>query len=87
MKFEEMLKLKKMLEEANRPHTLAPIYDGLQIRLYADERKTRELDDVIIHQYSHGYEQGLLETFCLNECAGFETAEQVFKGWEKEYFS
>ena len=86
-KFEEMLKLKNKLEEANIPHTLCALWDGLQIRIYADEGKTRELDDVVIHQYSHGYKQGLLETYLLNECEGFETAEQVFEGWKEKYFS
>lgn len=86
-RFEEMLKLKNKLEEANIPYTLGALWGGLQIRIYADKEKTRELDDVVIHQYSHGYKQGLLETYNLGECDGFETAEQVFKGWMEKYFS
>lgn len=44
---------------------------------------THELDDAICHTYSHGYIDGLLETFSLNECEGWETAEQVFEGGKK----
>ena len=44
-----------------------------------------ELDDVIWHCYSRGYEKGLLETYKLNTCNGFETAEEVFAGWKEMY--
>lgn len=83
--YAEIRKLYAMLNEANIPCTLAPLYDGWQIHVYADEDKTRELDDAICHSGSHGYRNGLLETYLLNGCDGWETAEQVFKGWKKMY--
>ena len=81
----EIRKLYTRLNEAGIPCTLAPLYDGWQVSVYADEDKTRELDDCIIHRGSHGYQNGLLETYRLNDCEGWETAEDVFKGWAKMY--
>ena len=83
--FTEIEKLHSLLTEAGISHTFAPLYDGMQIRVYADHKHIRELDDAVIHSGSHGVEDGLLETFCLNDCIGRETAEQVFKGWKKMY--
>lgn len=57
----------------------------MQIRAYADPQMTHEFDDAIIISGSHGAEAGLLETFRLNDCVGWETAEQVFEGWKKMY--
>ena len=57
------------------------MFDGVQVRIYADEEKTNELDDAIIHGGSRGSQDGLLETFILNDYKGYETAEQVFEGW------
>ena len=61
--------------------------NALQIRIYRDNTFQEDLDDVVFHKYSHGYAQGLLETYFLNDCDGFETAEQVFNGWMEKYFS
>ena len=83
--FAEIEKLHSLLTKAGIPHTFAPLRDGMQIRVYADPQHIRELDDAIITSGSHGVEAGLLETFCLSDCDGWETAEQVFKGWKKMY--
>ena len=83
--FTEIKKLDSMLTEAGIPHTFAPTWDGMQIRMYADSKLIHELDDAIIHSGSHGVEAGLLETYYLNDCDGWETAEQVFEGWKKMY--
>ena len=83
--FAEIEKLHSLLAEAGIPHIFAPLWDGKQIRVYADSEFTRELDDAVIHSGSHGVWAGLLETFCLNDCDGWETAEQVFEGWKKMY--
>ena len=85
---DEMNKLHEMLLSARIPHTfmnMDPIFgaDALQIRFYSDNTFTHELDDVVFHRYSHGYMLGLLETFNLGNCDGYETAEQVFNGWKK----
>lgn len=84
-KFDEIIKLHQMLAEENIPHTFASLFDGLQIRVYADEEMTNEIDDCVCHSGSHGYANGLLETYLLNSCDGWETAEQVFGGWKKMY--
>lgn len=84
-KFTEITKLHDMLKEAGIPHTFGPCWDGLQICVYADEEMENELDDCVCHSGSHGYSEGLLETFCLGDCEGWETAEQVFEGWKKMY--
>ena len=83
--FAEIEKLHSLLAEAGIPHIFAPLWDGKQIRVYADSEFTRELDDAVIHSGSHGVQAGLLETCCLNDCDGWETAEQVFEGWKKMY--
>lgn len=82
---DEIKKLHEMLTNAGIPHILSPCWDGMQIRVYADADMTNELDDCIIHSGSHGCQDGLLETFCLNSCKGNETAEDVFKGWTEMY--
>ena len=83
--YAEIKKLANLLTEENIPFTFVSIFGGFQIRVYADQEKNIELDDCICHPYSHGYEQGLLETHSLNDCEGYETAEQVFEGWKKMY--
>ena len=88
----EMNKLHEMLFKAGINHTFMMMdtnifgADALQIRIYRDGTFQEELDDVVFHKYSHGYAQGLLETYTLGECDGFETAEQVFKGWMEKFF-
>lgn len=89
-KFAEIRKLNKMLNEAGIPHTFGEFptllyFVGYQIRIYADEEMTKEIDDCVCHTGSHGYSEGLLETYLLNGCDGWETAEQVFEGWKKWY--
>lgn len=84
----EMKKLHIMLLSAHIPHTFKRMdssfgADALQIRFYSDDTHIYELDDVVFHRYSHGYALGLLETYRLGDCNGFETAEQVFEGWKK----
>ena len=89
----EMNKLHEMLLKAGINHTFMAMdtsifgTDALQIRIYRDNTFQEELDDVVFHRFSHGYAQGLLETYTLGECDGYETAEQVFKGWMEKFFS
>lgn len=83
--FTEIEKLHSMLTKANIPHTFTTWYDGKQISIYKDKGHFYNLDDVIIHSGSHGVHLGLLETYYLNKCKGYETAEEVFKGWKKMY--
>lgn len=83
--FTEIEKLHDLLLEAGIPHTYQDLFGGRQIRIYADEKMTNEIDDAIIHRGSHGHQNGLLETFSLSDCEGWETAEQVFEGWKEMY--
>ena len=89
----EMNKLHEMLSSAGIHHTFmtmdATLFGAgaMQIRIYRDGTFQEELDDAVCHCFSHGGEVGLLETYHLNECEGFETAEQVFKGWMEKFFS
>ena len=88
-KFAEIKKLHEMLTEAGIPHTFGEfpiaLFGGYQIRIYADEELTKEIDDCVCHNFSHGYSEGLLETLVLSDCEGWETAEQVFEGWVEMY--
>lgn len=83
--FTEIHKLDDMLCLTALPHTFLSCGDGFQIQLFADGMKTIYLDDAVIHSDSHGNEKGLLETYRLNACSGYETAKQIFKGWAKIY--
>ena len=78
--FSEMVKLVELLKEAGISYEVVTLWDGLQTIIYKDGEK---VDDAVLHGFSHGHEEGLLETFCLGECEGYETAEQVFKGWKE----
>lgn len=89
---QEMYKLHEMLLKAGINHTFMMMdksfgADAMQIRIYRDNTFQEELDDVIFHKGSFGYALGLLETYALGGCEGFETAEQVFMGWMKKFFS
>ena len=79
----EFDKLIKMLEEDGWHFKVHPLHGGKQVRLFSDAECANEIDDCVYHPYSHGYDRGLLETFGLHNCNGYETAEQVFKGWKK----
>lgn len=85
--FNEIMKLHALLIKADIPHEFSTwvMGEGYQIRIYADRARTKEIDDVVCHRGSHGYHLGLLETYILNDCEGFETAEQVFEGWCRMY--
>ena len=81
----EINKLNAMLTQAGIPHTFEDLLDGKQIRMYADLDKKIELDDAIIHFGSHGVQIGLLESFNLGGCKGWETADEIFSGWVEMY--
>jgi hypothetical protein len=83
--FTEINKLSAMLTQAGIPHTFEDCFDGKQIRMYADLTMKIELDDAIIHFGSHGVQRGLLESYCLGGCDGWETADEIFSGWVDMY--
>lgn len=89
-RYYEIFKLNDMLSAAEIPHDLIEVNswladEGYQIRMYADAAHKNLIDDCICHSFSHGFSEGLLETYSLSNCAGYETADEVFKGWVKMY--
>lgn len=87
-KFREIQNLHELLTAEGIPHTFTycSVAVGLQIRVYSDAEMTKEFDGCICHTGSHGFHLGLLETFNLNDCNGYETAAEVFAGWKKRYY-
>ena len=83
--FNEIYKLNDLLNKAKIPHTFMLFDDGYQIKIFENEKMIYPLDDCVLNRYSHGSEKGLLETYFLGKCQGYETAEEVFKGWQKKY--
>lgn len=98
--FDEFFKLKFMLQEAGIPFEDASHWDpvrGAWLQLYFPVRGENQWSDVIFHQGSYGYEEGLLEMMgCVEELIepgeeyfddvmGHLTAEQVFNVWSKVY--
>lgn len=81
----EMHNLITMLAEKRIPYAVNTIYDGWQIRIYSDREMLHEIDDAVWHSGSHGYLKGLLETYRLGECNGYETAEEIFEGWQRMF--
>lgn len=82
--FTEIVRLAQMLDNNNITYRLRTVDDGLQILILDVEGNI--LDDAIISSYSHGAKSGLLETYKLGDCAGFETAEKVFDGWNEMFW-
>lgn len=89
---DEMNKLHEMLLDAGINHIFMPMKVSLygenarQIRIYRDSTFQEELDDVVFNDFSHGNQLGLLETYHLGNCVGYETAEEVFNGWMEKFF-
>lgn len=79
--FDEFFKLESLCSSAGWNFKSRPWFDGWQLQLL--DSKGEIVDDATLFSGSHGYEQGLLETFCLGECDGYETADKIFKGWKK----
>lgn len=80
----EFVKLASMCIAANLKVSILPHRNGLKLTLHDNDGMF--LDDAIICNGSHGYKNGLLETYNLNECDGCETAQEVFDGWWETHF-
>ena len=81
LNFKEFDKLVNLVEEAGWEHKINDLHGGKQIKIYNDTEGL--VDDAVIHQFSNGRQGGLLETYILGECRGWETAEEVFEGWKE----
>ena len=82
--YREMVKLGTLLTINNIPHKTFYVNYGMQIVIYNEADNI--LDDAILAPHSHGCEKGLLETYHLNDCYGYETAQEVFDGWNEKYW-
>ena len=87
--YTEILKLDKMLTEANIPHTLARFLDGWQVIYPTDEERVA---DAIQHFGSYGNAENLIEIMGLvkpeedsDNILGHLTAEDVFKRISEHY--
>lgn len=88
--YTEILKLDKMLTDANIPHTLDRFLDGWQV-IYPSEEK--RVADAIQHYGSYGSSKNLLEIMGLltaeeqkcDSVKGWLTADDVFNRMSKHY--
>lgn len=87
--YTEILKLDKMLTDANIPHTLDRFLDGWQV-IYPSEEK--RIADAIQHYGSYGNTENLLEIMGLvkpeetsDSVLGHLTADDVFARMSEHY--
>ena len=87
--YTEILKLDKMLTDANIPHTLDRFLDGWQV-IYPSEEKI--IADAIQHYGSYGSSKNLLEIMGLvkpeetsDSVLGYLTADDVFNRMSEHY--
>lgn len=87
--YTEILKLDKMLTDANIPHTLDRFMDGWQV-IYPSKEK--RVADAIQHYGSYGNTENLLEIMGLvkpsetsDSVLGHLTAEDVFNRMKEHY--
>ena len=88
--YTEILRLDKMLTDANIPHTLERFMDGWQIIYYTNGER---IADAIQHYGSYGVEENRLEIMGLltpeeaehDSVLGHLTAENVFERMNRHY--
>lgn len=83
--FEEMDKLEAYLDDKKIDHVRKSIHDGQQIVVFDDGRRVW---DVVLHSYSYGREENLLEAMGEallghDDVEGYLTAEDVISYVEK----
>lgn len=83
-RYNEILRLKGMLEKAKIPFVFSKVFGGYHIEYPAS---TGRVCSVIEHDYSYGREQDLLEIMNRkqNDVLGYLTAENVFQRIEKHW--
>ena len=89
-RYNEILKLKNMLEKAEIPFEFSEIFSGYHITYPSNKFR---ICSVIEHDYSYGNEQDLLEIKGLltknekkyDEVIGYLSAEEVFKRIQKNW--
>lgn len=83
-RYNEILRLKGMLEKAKIPFVFSELFGGYHI-IYPNNHFI--VCSVIEHDYSYGREQDLLEIMNRkqNDVLGYLTAENVFQRIEKHW--
>ena len=89
-RYNEILKLKNMLEKAEIPFEFSEIFGGYHITYPSNKFR---ICSVIEHDYSYGSEQDLLEIKGLltknekkyDDVIGYLSAEEVFKRIQKNW--
>jgi len=82
MKYDEIMKLKKMMEDANIPFTFETRFDGYQIKYYGKDKNGEDklIIDAIEFEILHDGKD-LIEIMLGDEVRGYLNAEEAF-----EYF-
>lgn len=89
--YNEIFKLKELLEKGNIPFEFKNIYDGYQIIIR--NKNNFKIADAIEHNFSYGNEEDLLEIMGglteeeeeLNSVLGWLSSEEVFKRFKYCY--
>lgn len=92
-KYQEIIKLDKMLAEANIPHTTKRLFDGWQVCYPVDVHEPDCVMDAVEHFGSYGHEHDELEIMGLltpkeeedDPVLGYLTAEDVFERIREHY--
>ena len=87
----QILRLASMLQAADIPFEIRPLYEGYQICYPSINNRT---SDAVCHGFSYGHETGLLEIMGLvneeevgDSVEGWLTAEEVFERWKTHWSS
>ena len=89
--YNEIFKLKELLEKGNIPFEFKNIYDGYQVIIR--NKNNFKIADAIEHNFSYGNEEDLLEIMGglteeeeeLNSVLGWLSSEEVFKRFKYCY--
>lgn len=89
--YNEIFKLKELLEKGNIPFEFKNIYDGYQIII--KNKNNFRIADAVEHNFSYGAEEDLLEIMGglteeeeeLNSVLGWLSSEEVFKRFKYCY--
>ena len=89
--YNEIFKLKELLEKGNSPFEFKNIYDGYQIII--KNKNNFRIADAVEHNFSYGAEEDLLEIMGglteeeeeLNSVLGWLSSEEVFKRFKYCY--
>lgn len=76
----EMAILVNLVSKAGIKYRLSALFDGYKLEIF---KFGKRIDDAVWHRFSHGYAEGLLESYAYGDCAGYETANEIFKGWQE----